>query len=414
MCERPPIPERLSSLLQTGRRDALNRHQQRAVSAASDLSRMSIDSATSDFFDAKVKAWESEVDYIRCIRDGLDEAKTAKLLSDSEFQKELEPFLEPFRTASSNLKVLKRQRQLLLEDLEEQVEVKKHRSHEPGQDFFERAYAETIVPRVMAARAKQKHQPFDQSAFKKSVYSYYGIEELEDHSAWCHVLGGWYPCRSVKAAHLVPKSLTKEEVSHLFGAGEVVLSDPRNGITLLHTIEDALDSGAIVIMPIPGETTVPTRWKCILIDETRKKNIVWRRPDGTVIKFADIDNTELKFLTDNRPRRRYLYFRFVVSYLNAKRNNYWGFTSKVETGRFWPTLGPYLRRSTLVALGRCISGTELPQSLIEGNTFESEYDAAQDKDSGMILGADIREALEESIKEHARNECYDEESEEEL
>lgn len=33
----------------------------------------------------------------------------------------------------------------------------------------------------------------------------------------------------MKAAHLVPKSLQSDELSYLFGVGEIDLNDPRNG-----------------------------------------------------------------------------------------------------------------------------------------------------------------------------------------
>lgn len=207
------------------RLEAINAHRHRAVSASSQLSQASINSDTSDFFDAKIAAWETEVEYIRCVKNGLDEAKAAKLLSDAEFRKELEPYLEPFRAAAGTLQVMKRDRQLLVEDFEEEVEVKRQRSRDPDRDFMERAYVNTIVPRVMALRAKQKAQRFDQSAFKRAVFSYYGMDPRGN--GWCHILGIKH--QAVKAAHLVPKSLTKDEVSHLFGDGEAILSDPRNG-----------------------------------------------------------------------------------------------------------------------------------------------------------------------------------------
>jgi hypothetical protein len=39
----------------------------------------------------------------------------------------------------------------------------------------------------------------------------------------------WWDSKSVKAAHLVLKSLLGDELSYLFGVGEVILSNPRNG-----------------------------------------------------------------------------------------------------------------------------------------------------------------------------------------
>jgi hypothetical protein len=45
---------------------------------------------------------------------------------------------------------------------------------------------------------------------------------------YCH-LCGWLPKNMIKAAHLVPKSLVGGELSYLFGEGEVVLMNLRNG-----------------------------------------------------------------------------------------------------------------------------------------------------------------------------------------
>jgi hypothetical protein len=80
--------------------------------------------------------------------------------------------------------------------------------------LLERAYTNTIVPRVMAALAKQRKGSFRQSNFKKAVLNFYNASDND--SAYCH-LTGWWQSSDVKAAHLVPKSLTSEEVSCLFG-----------------------------------------------------------------------------------------------------------------------------------------------------------------------------------------------------
>lgn len=45
---------------------------------------------------------------------------------------------------------------------------------------------------------------------------------------WCH-LTGWQQPELVKAAHIVPKYLHGDELVHLFGDKEIVLSSPLNG-----------------------------------------------------------------------------------------------------------------------------------------------------------------------------------------
>jgi hypothetical protein len=128
--------------------------------------------------------------------------------------------------------------------------------------------------------------------------------------------------------------------------------------------------------------------------------------------YKNIDKKELTFLGDNRPACRYLFFRFVISYLYARINGNDVVREKFNRHNFWPTMGRYLHRSTLVTLARCFSGTELPPSLLETNTFEpdGEQDKQAGQDIGMLLGADIREALISSMEEREKEDEDEEET----
>ncbi|KAJ5578387.1 uncharacterized protein N7459_007351 [Penicillium hispanicum] len=417
----PPflVPERISSLVTPERRQAMKEQQQRSVSAASRLSEVSISSAASmasDFLDAKIAALEDETAYIECVKNGLTEAAVAGRVKDPVLQSELAPLINRMRSTVSTLSILKRQRILLVEDLEDAVESKRQRLRRPSDDgLLERAYRDTIIPRVMNASAKQRAKPFDQSRFRKEVNQYYGIKEhCEHNTSWCQVLGLMIPKSNVKAAHLVPKSFTADEVAHLFGVGEVVLSDPRNALSLYSTVEVLLDKGVIAVVPIPGKMTAPTTWRCVVLDESKGKDMVYNHGNGIYTRVEDLDGRVLQFLNDNRPRRRYLYFRFIISYLQAKKLQLADVTEKVEAKRFWPSEGAYLHKSTLKTLARCVSGSELPDDLTE-NTFEDSTNPARDSQAGMIIAADlqddqhatvgpdrspdVREALIQSIKQ---------------
>lgn len=112
------------------------------------------------------------------------------------------------------------------------METKNPRRKGPPFDdgLLERAYRDTIITRVMKAEAKQEGKRFDQSAFKKEVNSYYSVVSPYDGGLiLCHVLGMFIGKRCVKAAHLVPKSLDPEELAHLFGDEDAVISLPQNG-----------------------------------------------------------------------------------------------------------------------------------------------------------------------------------------
>ncbi|KAJ5793509.1 hypothetical protein N7457_000108 [Penicillium paradoxum] len=403
-----PVPERISSLMPAKRRQDLRGHQERSISNSSKLSQVSqesLQSTTSNFLDVKIAALEDETEYIRCIKQGFDEILSAELLSSDAFQREIDPVLRRFRTTTQTLDVLKRQPTLIEEDLE--VEVKRRRIAGPLDDgLVERAYVDTIIPRVMGAAAKIQKNAFDQKTFKKEVNRYYALPtENVGETSFCHVLGFFLPAPSVKAAHLVPNSLSQAEVSHIFGVQDGVLSDPRNALLLYKPIESLLDQGIIAVIPIPSAITEPTTWRCVVLDESKNENFVYKRETGEIIKVKHLDERRLSFLSENRPRRRYLYFRFLISYLNAKRMKLSDITEKVEARRFWPSGGEYLNKSTLKTLARCVSGCELPDEFVTNKTFEDSANESRNLQAGMILGADIRDtnpddrdALIESMK----------------
>ncbi|KAJ9486869.1 hypothetical protein VN97_g6463 [Penicillium thymicola] len=165
--------------------------------------------------------------------------------------------------------------------------------------------------------------------------------------------------------------MTSQEVSHLFGVSDRVLGDPSNGITLADNIELLFVQGTIAIVPIPGPMESPIQWRCVVLDESKEENIIGTS-GGSYMKLKEIDNKPLTFISDNRPRRRYLYFGFIIAYLNAKsRGASYAVAKKVEATLFWPFGGEYLNQSTLVTLARCVSGSELPESLVQDKTFDS-------------------------------------------
>ncbi|KAK2762298.1 hypothetical protein FQN54_001308 [Arachnomyces sp. PD_36] len=254
--------------------------------------------------------------------------------------------------------------------------------------------ASEMCARVMSATAKQKKQNFDQAKFKREVSQYLGAAENIT--------------TDIKAAHIVPKLLNGDELSFLFGVGKLVLSDRRNGITLHTKIEQGFDSGVIAIVLIaPSNETEETKWKCLLIDQSCRDLVFTARH-----YWRELDGKELVFLTENRPARRYLYFRFVMSYLNCKRTGNTEWTKKVDSKTvFWASPGEYLEKSTLLSLGRNISGFELPPPLYEGNTFDAP--SAPDNDYEVAMSMKLRDALRETAKQKQCDSEEDDSSEEE-
>lgn len=335
--------------------------------------------------------------YIEAIKAGLEEASVKGVLADNDYRKELAPYLNRVRSTKSTLQVLKRQRNVIEDDLKETMEVEKRRRVRPPFDdgLLARAYRDTILTRVMSAEGKQKGRHFDQSAFKKEVNSYYSVvSPSNDQQIWCHVLGMFVGKKMIKAAHLVPKSLDREELAHLFGDRDTVISLPQNALSLHHKIESLLDRGEIAIVPMPGPMKEPSDWRCIVLKDSIKNNIVYERDrvpgePHFIIRVKDLDNRQLKFMSSNRPRRRYLYMRFIISYLWCKRNAVPGLDEKVESKRFWPSAGTYLERSTLQTLARCISGCQIPKDLTAEHTFDHPSRSERNVSTGMAMAADL-------------------------
>jgi hypothetical protein len=70
-----------------------------------------------------------------------------------------------------------------------------------------------------------------------------------------------------------------------------------------------------------------------------------------------------------------------MTYINAQKERYSEFLATIENKEvFWPSPGPWLRRSTLTSLARSISGIELPPSIYQDTTFDADgskrYEAA--------------------------------------
>lgn len=243
---------------------AINRHQERTVSGVSISSR-----TVSEFLEGRIVELASQRDAFLEHREGLLESQ--HIFSAESFQRELESVVNQIAHKVRDLGTLSGSKHVIEQDMEEDIEnegCKRLRDHEPGADFLERAYANSLIPRVMRASTKQLKEKFtkhDRAVFRENVLNYYGA--FDEDIAWCHITGYWLPKELIKAAHLVPKSLTVQEISFLFGANEIVSKNPRNGLSLHKVVEAGLDSGKIVIVPVLRSDEEPTCWKCVLVDQ---------------------------------------------------------------------------------------------------------------------------------------------------
>lgn len=115
-----------------------------------------------------------------------------------------------------------------------------------------------------AHRAIQYNQ-HDQGRFRDDVLGLY--DAISGTQAYSCVSAKWFPKAEVKAAYLVPKAMTADEILYLFGADEDTSKDPRNSIPLHSTIGKAMDSGILVVVPMAPLGS--NRWQTVLVDKSR-------------------------------------------------------------------------------------------------------------------------------------------------
>lgn len=123
----------------------------------------------------------------------------------------------------------------------------------------------------------------------------------------------------------------------------------------------------------------------------------------------DLEGKKLQFRTNNRPARRYLYFRFLLTYFYAKQKGLKEFTDKVEScSDFWGSPGEYIEHSSLELLTRNL-GVRLPPTIpctIERNTFDGHASNAEMKEKRMLAPAAAVEILSAEDEGQERWEEY--------
>jgi hypothetical protein len=253
--------------------------------SASIESRLSTTSSVNEFVNLKVENVEEDIRCCTKLKQDIFESFRAKQITEKQHQDGLQDLQNKLTESENEESVLKKQRKLLEEDITDEM---------PLYSDIDKAYRNILLSKVAAASDNQSRpqHKFDKSIFRRRVKQFYGCsreiaiggKETMDES-FC-VLFGWLPQGSTSAAHLVPKSLNSGEVQYLFGVDDnSMLSDPRVGtlsksllttkanlqllaICLHKSVESALDSGKIVIVPVDAaKTGAELKWRCLVTNK---------------------------------------------------------------------------------------------------------------------------------------------------
>ncbi|EFQ96806.1 hypothetical protein MGYG_08730 [Nannizzia gypsea CBS 118893] len=286
----------------------------------------------------------------------------------------------------------------------------------PHYKELESAYVDAMVARIASASGNQPKSKFKANAFRQAVETFYGTSKTEETNfmprklAFCHVLG-WLSSKEVRAAHLVPKSLEERSVAHLFGVGAVTIDDPRNSLMLEKNIETAMDMGNVVVVATkaPSAADEIVQWKLVVTDPALLKHVA---ADGA--KWNVLHGKTLTFLGHNRPAKRYLYFRYVMTYLMLKDQGRLDWVQEVETGGcIWAAPGKYLHRSMLINLALRVSDHYLPEVFNKSTTFEDDDASTEMDETEDTLAINLANSMSiPSPDSKKRDDAEDEEDEE--
>ncbi|KLJ10678.1 hypothetical protein EMPG_13952 [Blastomyces silverae] len=420
----PMIPERYASLLAPTSPTAPEHKRANLIFLPSTMIQLcGTTSSVPDILKFKLQQCRTELDYFRCYQDSLRQALVEKKpLSEKDYLDEMVAVDRRCRPLVEEFRILTRQQRAMEQDLEDELAPKRRggikadtEADEADTDddqqlqalsLLERGYAAALHSKSLSDEITGRHVDLRLAKFRRDVLAYHAASRLEggEYQMYCHVTG-WWEAGSVKVTHLVPRGMRGDELAYLFGDSEVAVEDRKNGITLHAKIEEAMDAGAIAIVPnMPAEkAATPTEWRCVLAKESYRDRIFSRDLTGHASRWNELDGKPLAFLTSsNRPATRFLFFRFIMTYLQAKIQGNVEWTEKIETTNacdLWPLSGPggYLEKDTLRSITRNISGFELPASLYEELTFDGE-NPAMDPDYDTVLSMRLREVLISGMK----------------
>lgn len=202
----------------------LDNYRKRKASASS---QWSIESPVEELLEAKTEHLQATVDLYEQTKKKLRMTapdfntqcrELEKALSIPEKQKELRKIFKSYK--------------FLADDLQE-LKLSVSGEGPRASTSLEEAYVSHVITNVERAGPDHRGKKFDQVQFKEDLHRYYGSTRKIHGFKEVHcVLTGWRNAiekSNVIAAHLVPKSFENTGLEFLFGVGDALLSDPRNG-----------------------------------------------------------------------------------------------------------------------------------------------------------------------------------------
>ncbi|KAI1455515.1 hypothetical protein F4805DRAFT_435782 [Annulohypoxylon moriforme] len=237
----------------------------------------------------------------------------------------------------------------------------------------------------------------EQSKFEQSLIHFYNAavpsikSKVFNNIVYDSATGQNQRKHVVTAAQLVPHSLGEDTLVALFGTNvEGELDAPYNGLLLDTAVKEAMDDGAIAIVPLTEDLAIwenmePKEFKWRIMDpEAEILDRIIRLATETLpeLSIRDLDGQKLAFKNDMRPKTEYVYFTFAIAQLRlAWRHEYRKGPNPNEElpkqlGKgCWVAKTRYLQRPFLLALAKEIGrNTGLTDDIIEAPGEDEDVD----------------------------------------
>ena len=266
-----------------------------------------------------------------------------------------------------------------------------------------------------------------QKKLNKTVQYQFRRALIHDNSAqhpeandllWCAISGGYGSAKEIRAAHIVPSAFSAEIIDYICGVGcgsRLYSSD--NGLLLGNHLEEALDKGNIVIVPKDINEDPITTFVVRLVNQSSKNQPIYLFENGNGMRhiLSDVDGRELTFLNDNRPKKRFLYFRYLLSMMHNKLNRPLHAGTTIDEIRHnypWPTMGGYLRKAFLLRFAQEVGDADEANVSEILEKLEASGDLEQENRSESIaVMFKVREVVKQGAVKQDEDEDEDEENE---
>ncbi|KAI0202598.1 hypothetical protein F4808DRAFT_420699 [Astrocystis sublimbata] len=220
------------------------------------------------------------------------------------------------------------------------------------------------------------------------------------------LLAGFSPLHSSKPLISSLFSTAQEIGELLFGSRGDDLEKPSNSLLLTSQIKGWFDRYCLIIIPVDAEEMPITRWKIELLGNSvaEMRLAVAQVRLGPVNEpnvpyyGRDLDGREFTFRSEARPASRFLYFHFMLALVRMRdiQPHGWKETwARLFTTKPFPTPGPYLRETILLAINQYLGTTDLKliESWIRGQGFDDPIQLSSEH--ANRVASRVKAAIEE-------------------